>query len=83
MSESLDADFATLDAVVDFTAIDLATSKDTVWQDDGKFLRYGADYNIAALMSVPQSYALFINRKLGFDQYASKLPVGQRDFFSE
>jgi len=82
MAESLDADFATLDAVVDFTAIELATSKDTVWQDAGKYLRYGANMNVAAMMSVPQSYALFINRKLGFDQYASLLPVGQRDFFS-
>jgi tetratricopeptide (TPR) repeat protein len=83
MSEALDADFATLDAVVDFTSIELAASKDTVWQDGTKYLKYGADYNIAAMMSVPQSYALFVNRKLGFDQYASKLPVGQRDFFSE
>ena len=83
MTESLDADFATIDVVVDFTAIELATSKDTVWQDGGKYLRFGANYNIAAMMSVPQSYALFVNRKMGFDQYASKLPVGQRDFFSE
>ncbi len=82
-TESLGADFASFDVVVDFTAIELATSKDTVWQDGGKYLKYGADYNIAAMMSVPQSYVLLINQKNGFDQYASKLPVGQRDFFSE
>ncbi len=82
-TESLGADFASFDVVVDFTAIELATSKDTVWQGGGKYLKYGADYNIAAMMSVPQSYVLFINQKNGFDQYASKLPVGQRDFFSE
>jgi hypothetical protein len=81
MTEALGADFATFDVVVDFTAIELATSKDTVWEDGTKYLRYGANYNIAAMMSVPQSYALFINQKMGFDQYASKLPVGQRDFF--
>ncbi len=82
MTETLDADFASFDVVVDFTAIEFATSKDTVWQDGTKYLKYGANYNIAAMMSVPQSYALFIDRKLKFDQYASKLPVGQRDFFS-
>jgi tetratricopeptide (TPR) repeat protein len=38
--------------------------------------------NVAAMMSVPQSYALLINQKNGFDQYASRLPIGQRDFFS-
>jgi tetratricopeptide (TPR) repeat protein len=82
-TEALGADFASFDVVVDFTAIDLATSKDTVWQDGAKYLSYGADYRIAAMMSVPQSYALFINQKMGFDQYASKLPVGQRDFFAD
>ncbi len=83
MTESLGADFATFDVVIDFTAIELATSKDTVWQDGAKYLKYGADYNIAAMMSVPQSYAMFISPKLKFDIYQSKLPVGQRDFFSE
>lgn len=82
MCETLDADFGTFDVVLDFTAIDLSTSKDTVWQEDGRYLSYGADYNIGAMMSVPQSYTLFVTRKNGFDQYASKLPVGQRDFFS-
>jgi len=81
-TEQLGADFASFDVVVDFTAIELATSKDTVWQDGAKYLKYGANINIAAMMSVPQSYALLINQKNGFDQYASKLPVGQRDFFS-
>lgn len=81
-TESLGADFASFDVVVDFTAIELATSKDTVWQDGGKYLKYGANMNVAAMMSVPQSYVLLINQKNGFDQYASKLPVGQRDFFS-
>lgn len=83
MAESLAADFASFDAVVDFTAIELATGKDTVWQDGGKYLRYGADYRIAAMMSVPQSYAMFISPKMKFDIYQSRLPVGQRDFFSE
>ncbi|HEY8561716.1 MAG TPA: tetratricopeptide repeat protein [Pyrinomonadaceae bacterium] len=82
MTEALGADFATFDVVVDFTAIDLATSKDTVWEDGAKYLKYGANMNVAAMMSVPQSYALFIDQKNGFDQYASKLPVGRRDFFS-
>jgi len=81
-TEALGADFATFDVVVDFTAIELGTSKDTVWEDGAKYLSYGADYKIAAMMSVPQSYALFITPKMGFDQYASKLPVGQRDFFA-
>jgi hypothetical protein len=82
MTEAVGADFATFDVVVDFTAIDLATSKDTVWEDGTKYLSYGADLKIGAMMSVPQSYALFINQKMGFDQYASKLPIGQRDYFS-
>ena len=82
MTEALGADFATFDVVVDFTTVDLATSRDTVWEDGSKYLRYGANMNVAAMMSVPQSYALFINQKMGFDQYASKLPIGQRDFFS-
>jgi tetratricopeptide (TPR) repeat protein len=82
MTEALGADFATFDVVVDFTAIELATSKDTVWEDGGKYLRYGANMNVAAMMSVPQSYTLLINQKNGFDQYASRLPIGQRDFFS-
>lgn len=81
-TESLGADFASFDVVVDFTAVDLATSKDTVWEDGSKYLKYGANMNVAAMMSVPQSYALFINQKMGFDQYASKLPVGQREIFS-
>lgn len=83
MAETLDADIATFDAVVDFTSILLNTEKDTIWQDGGKYLRYGANYNIGAMMSVPQSYVLFLNRKNGFDQYASKLPIAQRDFFSD
>lgn len=82
MIEEVGADFATFDVVVDFTAIELATSRDTVWEDSTKYLRYGANMNVAAMMSVPQSYALFINQKMGFDQYASRLPVGQRDYFS-
>lgn len=82
MTEQLGADFASFDVVVDFTAIELATSRDTVWEDGSKYLRYGANMNVAAMMSVPQSYALFINQKNGFDQYASRLPVAQRDFFS-
>lgn len=81
-TETLGADFASFDVVVDFTAIELATSKDTVWQDGGKYLKYGANMNVAAMMTVPQSYTLLINQKNGFDQYASKLPIGQRDFFS-
>jgi Flp pilus assembly protein TadD len=81
-TETVGADFASFDVVVDFTAIELATSKDTVWQDGGKYLKYGANMNVAAMMSVPQSYTLLINQKNGFDQYASKLPIGQRDFFS-
>lgn len=82
MIETLGADFASFDVVVDFTTVDLATSKDVVWEDGSKYMRYGANMNVAAMMSVPQSYALFINQKNGLDQYASKLPVGQRDFFS-
>ena len=81
-TEALGADFASFDVVVDFTAVDLATSRDTVWEDGTKYLKYGANMNVAAMMSVPQSYALFINQKMGFDQYASRLPVGQREIFS-
>ena len=81
-TEALGADFASLDVVVDFTNVELATSKDTVWEDGSKYLKYGANMNVAAMMSVPQSYALFINQKMGFDQYASRLPVGQREIFS-
>jgi tetratricopeptide (TPR) repeat protein len=81
--EALDAEFASVDAVVDFTAVDLSTSKDVVWEDERKYLKYGANVNVAPLMSVPQSYVLLTDRKSKFDQYGSKLPIGQRDFFAE
>lgn len=66
-TEALGADFASFDVVVDFTAVELATSKDTVWEDGSKYLKYGANMNVAAMMSVPQSYTLLVNQKNGFD----------------
>jgi len=83
MSESLEAEIATVDVVLDFTSIVLATEKGTVWQDGGKYVRYGANMDVAAIMNVPQSYILMVDRKLKFDQYASKLPVAERGSFSE
>jgi len=80
MSEALDAVFGTLDVVVDFTAIEMATSRDVIWEDGAKYLKYGADSNVAAMMSVPHSYAMFMDKKYKFDAYGSALPVAERSF---
>ena len=76
------ADLMTLDVVLDFTSINLATGVDTSWVDGTKYLNYQADYRIAPIMSVPESYALFYTQKNKFDIYNSKLPVVTRDYFS-
>ena len=82
MCETLGADFATFDVVLDFTSINLGTSVDTTWIDGTKYLNYGANYNIAPIMSVPQSYVTFLDEKIKFDGYNSKLPVVTRDYFA-
>jgi tetratricopeptide (TPR) repeat protein len=82
MSETLDAEIAVFDAVVDFTSINMQTKVGTVWEKDGVYTEYSAGGSVGEIMSVPQSYALFFDRKNGFDQYQSKLPVAVRGNFA-
>lgn len=82
MAESLAAELAMFDAVVDFTSINLQTGVGTIWQDDGKYNNYTANQNVTAILSVPQSWTLFYDQKNGFDQYSTKLPVAVRYNFA-
>lgn len=75
MSEEVGADVSFLDAVVDFTSINLQTNVGTIWKEDGQYKNYEASQNTTAIMSVPVSWAYFFDQKGGFDQYNSKLPV--------
>lgn len=83
-SEVTGGDLMTLDVVVDFASIMLNTE---IKQDKG-FIFYGdpyfhADYSIGGMMSVPQSYIFMVDKKNGFDQYNSALPIAERFAFAE
>lgn len=82
MSEELAAEVLLLDAVVDFSSINLQTNVGTIWKDDGKYTNYQAEQNITAIMSVPASMSYFFNAKGGFDTYTSKFPVAVRQNFA-
>ncbi|MEK7725041.1 MAG: tetratricopeptide repeat protein [Acidobacteriota bacterium] len=83
-NEVTGGDLMTLDVLVDFASIMLNTE---IKQDKG-FIFYGdpyfhADYSIGGMMSIPQSYILMVDRKNGFDQYKSELPVAERFAFAD
>lgn len=82
MCETMGADLATFDVVLDFTSIGLSTGVDTTWIDGSKYLNYKANSTIAPIMSVPESFVTFYTAKNKFDYYNSKLPVVTRDYFS-
>lgn len=83
-SETVGADLMTMDVVVDFASIMLNTE---IKQDKG-FIFYGdpyfhADYSIGGMMNIPNSYVFMMDKKNGFDQYQSALPVAERFAFAE
>ncbi|MDQ3801815.1 MAG: tetratricopeptide repeat protein [Acidobacteriota bacterium] len=82
MSEDLAAEIMMLDAVVDFSSINLQTNVGTIWKDDGAYTNYQAEQKITAILSVPGSLSYFFNSKGGFDTYNSKLPVAVRQNFA-
>jgi Putative Zn-dependent protease, contains TPR repeats len=83
MSEELGAEIMMLDAVVDFSSINLQTNVGFVRNEDGRFINYEAEQNTIAIMSVPASMSYFFNSKGGFDTYTSKLPVAVRQSFAK
>jgi tetratricopeptide (TPR) repeat protein len=82
MSEEAGGDLVLLDALVDFTTVNLNTNVGTIWEEDGKYKEYTAGGNVGEMMSIPMSYVLFYDQKNGFDQYKSKLPVAIRGGFA-
>jgi tetratricopeptide (TPR) repeat protein len=82
MAETMGAELATFDAVVDFTTINMQTNVGTIWDDKGSYTEYTAGGNVGEMMSIPSSYVLMYDQKNGFDQYQSKLPVAIRGSFT-
>ncbi|MBS1793735.1 MAG: tetratricopeptide repeat protein [Acidobacteria bacterium] len=83
-SQTVNADLATFDVVVDFAAISMSAAV----KQDRKGWLYGdpyfyADYSIGGGMSIPQSYVYMIDGKNNFDQYKSELPIADGAPYAE
>ncbi len=83
-AEVAGGDLMMVDVVLDFASIMLATE---IKQDRDGWLYsdpyFHANYNIAGLMNVPESYVYMYTAKNKFDIYRSGLPVAERFAFSE
>ncbi len=82
MSEEVDAEIGFFDAMVDFTDINLQTDIKTVYEDKQKKTVANASQNITAILNVPVSNALLLDRKNNFDFYRSDLPVSVNQGYS-
>ncbi len=83
-AETAGGDLMMIDVVLDFASIDLSAD---IKQDKAGWLYsdpyFHADYSIAGLMNVPESYVYMVNKKNGFDVYRSELPVAERFGFAD